>query len=276
MLNYWILYDQSTGVIYPALKETQPTSTGMGVLGPYSQDTAPTDVVLAYTYPSRYLVQSGVLTLQPYLTSSYANGTLTITLNNPPSSPPTSCTVTVGTSAETVALSSNTGTLTMAVHPSVAAYSLPAQVTATGCVGTSVDLGSGQAAPIALQMYTPSGGSLTVGPVGKGSQAFLQGYRLGALPPQTVFQDLLVVVSAMAHVLTHDLIPQATAKTWVPVTVDASALTDWQQNIEPNLPVTFANSLSMPQYAELRVRVAGYLNAANEYAADVNDIPNLG
>ncbi len=281
MLFYWFIYD-STGAIYwlPVLATSNPWTNPPASLTvvSFAQDTASSDVQGAYLNPSRYLMQGSPVApvLQPYLTAAYASGTLTVTVQNPPATPPTDATVTLGASTETVALTSNTGTLALAVHPSLATYSLPVQVTATGCVAWSGDVGTpGQSAPVALQIYTASGGALTVGPQGQGSQAFLQEYRLGGLPPQTVFQDLLVVVSAMAHVLTHDLIPQATATTWAAVAVDASALTDWQTNVQPSLPVTLSNSLTMPQYAELKARIAGYQQAANGYAADVNEIPNL-
>ncbi|MDE2101533.1 MAG: hypothetical protein KGL39_30085, partial [Patescibacteria group bacterium] len=144
----------------------------------YGQGTASADVVMAYSYPHRYLMQgSPVLpVLQPYITANYANGVLSINVENPPTTPPTSATLTVGNATEVIPISNNTGSLTLGVHPSVSGYSFSAQVSAAGCVSWTGDIGApGQVAPVGLQVTTPTGSpNPSICPVGPGSISFLQ------------------------------------------------------------------------------------------------------
>jgi len=286
MSQYWFAYNVSTGAIPTGYAILSASTTnpwpGLGsefATVSYDAATASADVVMAQAHPERYLIQGTppVPVCQPYAVATYSAGTLSVSLPAAPQTLPTEATLTVGATTLNIALTNGAGSVPLAVHPALAGYSLPAQVSATGCVAWTGDLGTpGRAAPVATQVYTPNGGQPTIAPTGPGSQAFCRQGRTGLTDPvaAVVVQDLMVLVSAMAHVLTESLIPQATAQAWASVTVDASALTDLQVNVQPHLPVTLDNILSLPQYTELKVRVPLYLQAANDYAAD-QAIPGL-
>lgn len=186
-MNLWYLYDNTTGVI----QQTQTAQSNpwdnppasWSVYGPVGQNTASATEVMAYNFPERFLITGSPVALveQPYLTlTSAANGntvTLTATLNNPPSVPPTSATFTLANGTETATLTNNTATLTIDVHPSVANAPINVTVGASGCATSRpVNIGGQASIPVALQVYTPSGGNPTVAPTGTGSKAYLAAY----------------------------------------------------------------------------------------------------
>jgi len=286
-VDYWVLFDQTTGAIYPSLSATEPVSSGMGVLGPYPQATAPTDVVMAYTYPSRYLVQNGALVAQPYFTlaAAEANGvwTLTATLNDPPASPPADVTFTVAGNAFTASLTNGTATLAVAVHASCAGFAVPASVAATGCVAGSTTF-SGTATPtVGLQAYTPTSGNPTVAPTGAGSLAFLRAYYGSVVNQANVMGDLATADSLALHTLLAVVLPPLVKAGTV--TLDASqtaALQYLTTDLVPELPVTLENAApgGTPNQPTA-LYVADQTIAAQafaDYAADVaptTGVPNL-
>lgn len=174
-MYYWFLYVLSTNEIYgtPYLgtaTEWTNIPDGCGVIGPIpDSDPTATD---AYQHPERYLVQNGELVLQPYITAtaSESNGeyTLVATINNPPSTPPTSVTFSIGSWTQNVTLTNNEASITVQVHPSLASYAVPVSVSATGCVGASTTIGGTQKLPFPIQVVTPSGGTPMIAPVGPG------------------------------------------------------------------------------------------------------------
>lgn len=253
------------------------------MLGPIDQtDPTATD---AHSNPGKYLVQNGKLTLQPNLslavTSSGSNYVVTATLDTPPSTPPAQVTFTVAGQTFTEPLTNGQAALTLAIHPSLTSQLISVQAAVTGCVGAQTNIGAGTLSQVALQV-TAISGAQTVCPVGPGSKALVRMSRLGFIDPDTALaaiatalQDILTVVSPMAHILTEHLIPQATASAWAPVTVDTSALQDFQLSVQPSLPITLDNLLSLQQYVELKGRIVQYQQAAQAYDSDVQDIPGL-
>lgn len=296
---YWFAYSTLTGAIptgYAIISDATSNpwpglGSGLSVVS-FDEQTASAAVQGAYLNPSRYLVQSGVLTLQPYLTASYSSGTLTVTLQNPPATPPTSATLTVGSTTQTIALANNSGTLALAVHPSLAGYSLPAQVTATGCVAWSGDVGTpGQSAPVAIQVVTPTGGTTpTVAPCGPGSKAFDRAYRMGI--PQDPAQAIMALVAALAglnvaaapvaHILVTKVIPALTASTYTPLVLTAqeqAALTTWANDfatvLTPLADTVDATGAPSVPLAEAIALAPGVAQSMQAYSEDVATIPGL-
>lgn len=285
-----IVYYDSTGKILSMVEATiisivPPANAGTPL---YLDDTTYADV---WVHPGRYLIISGVPVEQPYITTSYASGTLTVTLNAPPTTPPTSATVTLGASTQTVALTSNTGTLALLVHPSVAAYSLPVQVTATGCVGHTVEVGTpGQTAPVGLQIYTPSGGSATVGPVGASSKAFLRAWAMGLTAETQVailteaLQDLMTATAPVAHILVTKVIPALQAANLLTgdnalTAQEQAALATWQNDFAPTLTTladtTDASGTPTVQLAEAIAAAPQFAASAQAYATACGQISGL-
>ena len=285
-MQFWFAYTTATGAIFwqPMLAASNPwpnPPASLTVVG-FDQSTASADVQGAYLNPSRYLMQGSPVepVCQPYLTASYASGTLTVTVQNPPATPPTEATLTVGATTQTITLANNTGTLALAVHASLAGYSLPAQVTAEGCVSASVDLGTtGQGAPVALQVATVDG-TATVAPVGAESKAFLRQHYA----PNTAeaLAGLNIAAAPVAHILVTKVIPALQAATYTPLVLTAqeqAALTAWGNSFAPVLtPLSDTVDSSGNPIEPLAEAIAlAPTVAANmqSYAADLANLPGL-
>ncbi|MCF8566924.1 hypothetical protein LLE49_19580 [Alicyclobacillus tolerans] len=170
---FWFLYD-STGTIKEKWETGATEWTNLnGYAGAVSFALTDTTAQDAYANPSRYTVQKGALVAQPYWTLTNTSGTITATLNNPPATPPTSCTFTVCGQTYTETVTNGTATLTLQVHPSVANQQIDVAVSTTGCVDGVINIG-GSSTDVSLQVIAPSGGTPTVGPVGTGAVRYLQ------------------------------------------------------------------------------------------------------
>ena len=255
--NYYFQYDISTGVIYPYLQPSAPASSStMGVLGPYSQSSAPSDVVMAYTYPQRYLIlgSPAALQLQPYftvaLTESATAGdwTATATLNNPPSTPPTSCTITVAGVADSVALSSNVATLAFVVDASAAGQTLTVSAAAAGCVSGQASIGASSAFALTASSAT---GTLTVIPAAVGDY---QAYLFSQFPNLYV---ALQMTAAIQH-LSYDMHRVACTPLETNMTAGEQAtFSDLVTNVFPDLVLTLANAqtTSAALYAQTKASI---------------------
>lgn len=168
------------------LSWTPPNTTAL-----YLDDSTWADV---WAHPGRYLIVSGAPVLQPYFTVSTATTstagqyTVTVTLNNPPSTPPASATLTVGATAITVPLSSNAGSITVALDASVQGGQVTFTASASGCVSDSASIGAG--ANPALKAVQVSG----VWTVCPNSQQDYADYWMAQLPPQTALQQVIVAL----------------------------------------------------------------------------------
>ncbi|WP_304459097.1 hypothetical protein [Alicyclobacillus sendaiensis] len=285
-MNYFFLYQTSSGQLYgtPYLgtaMEWTNIPEGCGVIGPIDQsDPTATD---AYQHPERYLIQNGELVLQPYLTvsSSGSNGeyTITATLNNPPSTPPTSVTLTIGSWTQAVTLSNNQANLTVQLHPSLANYAVPVSVSASGCVGASTTIGGTQTLPIGIQVYMPSGSSTPmIAPVGPGSKSFLAAYySLSAASLETYLADIGTVISLLTDAVFNVLFPS------VNPSLNANqqnAYNDLKANALPNLYTTLNNAYpsggqKQLQYTQYLAGLSSTFKAYESYTQDLETIPGL-
>ena len=198
---------------------------------------------MAYTYPSRYLVQGtpAALVLQPYLTVALAESatagdwTATATLNNPPSTPPTSCAITVAGVASTVALTSNAATLAFTVDPSATGQKLMVSAAATGCVTGQASIGAVSAFALKASAAT---GTLTVIPAAVGDY---QAYLFSQFPNLYV---ALQMTAAIQH-LSYDMHRVACAPLESSMTAaEQATFSDLVTNVFPDLVLTLANAQS--------------------------------
>lgn len=278
---FWLIYDQN-GVLYypPQVSATNPWPNPPATLTVISfpQDTAPANVVMAYTYPNRFLVQNGALVEQPYFSVSAqvssGQATLTATLNNPPATPPTSATFTVLGQSISATLTNNVATLTLAIHPSVMTQQVQASVSAAGCAQATVALG-GTGITFPLQAYKDSSGNWHIAPTQK---AVLQGYYASLVPQQEVAANTLVAVSLLADFVFDVLATPAVVSALSPN--QQNAINDFKANILPNLPITSANAYPSGgpkeiHYANFEANMPKYAESVTGYNADVANIPNL-
>jgi hypothetical protein len=281
MQQYWFICD-TNGVLYypPQLSATNPWPNPPATLTVVSfpQATASSTAIMAYTYPSRYLYQVGAFVEQPFFTlsatSASGNITLTATLNNPPATPPTSCTFSVLGQTITAPLTSNVATLTLAVHPSVASQQLSISVTTTGCVQAAVIAG-GTASGIPLQAYQDVAKAWRVAPTLK---AVLQAYYASLIPQQLVAANTLVGISLLADAIFNVLLtPSVVANL---TTDQQNMVKDFQANVSKILPLTLANACPASgtkeiHYESFEANMPIYAESVTGYNADVANIPNL-
>jgi hypothetical protein len=280
MEQYWFIYDPN-GVLYypPQLSATNPWPNPPATLTvvSFSQATASSTVIMAYTYPSRYLYQNGAFVEQPYFslsaTSASGNITLTATLNNPPATPPASCTFEVLGQAITETLTSNTATLTLAIHPSVVSQSLQVSILATGCVQATTTAGE-TASGIPLQAYKDASSNWHIAPT---QYAVLQAYYAGVVSAQVVAANTLVAISLLSDIARILMTPTVIATL---TTDQQNSVNDFIANIAGKMPITLANAYPSGgtreiHYASLEANTPLYGESVTGYNADILTIPNL-
>jgi len=300
-MNYWFLYDTSTGKIYPSQSDNAPSQQNMGVLGPYDQSTASPTVVMAYTYPERYLAQGSPVALveQPYFTVAAVESAtvpnqwaITVTLNNPPAQPPANVTIAINGADETVALTTVapfTATLTVNVHASLVNAPITAAASAASCATSRpMNIGGSTQSPVATQVYTPTGGVPTVAPTGAGSKGYLQAYYTGLMAPAQEVADLATLVGMLTQTLYGVVLPALTSGATPIVTLDAdakNALTDITNTVLPSVKTTLENAAPQPaagaaqtfdiHYGAVRADYPTVAQALGGFATDMATIPNL-
>lgn len=197
-MAYYFLYHSTTGQILAANTNGFTPGTGEAVLGPLS--STDTNAIVAYQYPQRFLVQGSTPALveQPFwsvvASASGATYTITATLNNPPSSPPTSATLTIAGGTLTASVSSNQAVFTVALHPSIAVQQIMATVSATGTVSGSVTLGA-QTTGVPMKLTTATTPAAVV-PTGTAGKIQVIQYHLGVSHDAEMWLTLLTAVSA--------------------------------------------------------------------------------
>lgn len=244
-MEFWFLYETSTGAIVqqPQLTISNPwpnPPSSWSVLS-FAQATATSDVVMAYTYPARYLIlgSPAALQLQPYITVALAESTTagdwmaTATLNNPPATPPTSCTITVAGVASTVTLSGGVATLAFVVDASATGQTLAVSAAATGCVSGQASIGAASTFALTASAAT---GTLTVIPAAVGDY---QAYLFSQFPNLYV---ALQMTAAIQH-LSYDMhriacTPLETSMT----SAEQATFSDLTTNVFPDLVLTLANA----------------------------------
>lgn len=287
---YTFGYDLASGKI---LKATAGIPDLWGTAIPtltLDDSTIPTGGTV-YNNHGNYLIQNGKAVLQPSLSCTVSqtttpNGqyTITATLNNPPATPPASCTFTVAGQTSTAPIAAGKATLTVSVHPSIVNQSISITASATGCVSGTVNIG-GSKTDIGLQAFTPTGSTIsTIAPIGTGSKGFLQSYY--ALSPATLYAllaDIGTVVSILTDTMFNIVIPALQKTTWAPIALDANqtnTFSDIKTNVLPNLYTTLENAYpsggtKQLQFSDYEADLSKSYKAFQNYMSDLQVIPNL-
>ena len=240
--------------------------------------------------PHGYTLPSGVPTpmAQWSVTQATASGTTTITatLNNPPTTLPSSVTWTLQSStiAGTVS-SSGIATLDLTWHPSVATTRTSVSVSASGTVGGEITLHSGSSAPLQLVSPTTSGDPYIVAPT---TYTQLRAYYLGLSPETQIqlltqtLQNLYLATALMGRTISEKILPALTSGTYTPITLSSTeqaALTNWQTNIQSSLmgwdSLLDSGGHPIAPYAEMLADAPRYLKGMQAYTQDCQTIPNL-
>lgn len=194
----------------------------------------------------RYAVyQNGTITILPYLTLRSVNGTLTATLNNPPSTPPSNVTFTIGSWTQNVALTNDKATLSVKIHPSLANYAIPVSVSADGCVGASATIGGTQPLPFPIQVVTPSGGTPTIGPAASVATQWLQQYyAINNTTIEALLTNTFTALNVLYDTVFNIILPALQQSTYTPVSLTANqqnALSAIKSDVLANLVTTLTN-----------------------------------
>lgn len=213
-------------------------------------------IVDATPYPGvaiGWVYQGGALSPQPTFTmaSTAANGitTVTATLNSPPAAPPATATFTIGADAITAPLSGSPlkASIELAVDSILAGASVACEVSAPGCVGSALQLGSSGGPQVGVQAIAP-------GATGNGNPSAYRvattsiDYTLGAPAGMVSAPRQLNAMAVALHILVHmvvKLAKQANLATYAPIgwTADEdNALNDLDTSMVPLLALTLANA----------------------------------
>lgn len=295
---YNFLYNTTSGLILAASTNSITPGTGEAVLSaPSNDDTA----ILAYNNPNRYLITGSTPTLvaQPYWTvvateSTTTSGeyTLTATLNNPPSTPPTSATFAVAGGTIIADMTSDQATATVQVHPTVAMLAISVTVSATGTVSGSTTIGGTTTPPIGLQLLpATSSAPALVAPTGPGSKAYGRAFYLGVSSQTQIevlteaLQDLYSADSLALNTIfaSNGILAALTsgASPLMTLTADEqNAWTDFQTNVLGSMPVTLANAYPsggtrLPLYQSMVTMAPVFAQGALGYMQYLTTIPNL-
>lgn len=285
-MNYTFGYNASGTIV--AATEGEGSFPGSNLETLTLDDTTTPTGVEVFAAMGQYKVESGKVVPAAYLTASYASGTITVTLNNPPSTPPTSITATVGTSTATLALASNQASMSVALHNSVPVASV--QFSASGVVGASAAVGIGRQPPVGLQLIPPavSGDPYTIAPVGPGSKAYLRAAYLGLTSETQIeilteaLQNLYVTAGATNHLLVTKILPALQAASYTPITLttaEEASLNNWTANVIPSLlavsDLLDASGSPIPAYAELQGQAPQAYQGLQAYQQAVQSLPGL-
>lgn len=297
----WILYKSDgtfTGVdCYQGSATAHDVPNGYA--GAVSFDDSDTTAQDAFAHSEKYLVQNGKLVLQPYFTLSFASGTVTATLNNPPGTPPTQVTFNVLGQAYTEALTNNQATLNLTIHPATANQQINVTASAIGCVDGSLNIG-GSGTSIPLKVVTTTTPN-TISPVYRKDG---EAYYACLISTETLLADIGTGVSLLAHFqykkvpaalrLMNSLITWAKSPTYAPfapsaqdtsditeITLTAdetNALNDITANVLPSLYTTLANAFPSGGTKQLQYNryVLDTQSSYKSFGDYVNDLNTLG
>lgn len=300
-MDYWFCYNVTSGTItaqYLTTNTAMQAPSGQGLYGPFAQGGASAAVVMAYTYPQRYLIigSTPALVEQPYWvvtptesTTTAGEYSLAATLNNPPSTPPSTATFTVAGGTISATIASNQATATLQLHASVASQPVTVQVSASGTVSGSTTINSGTPAIGQQLIPATSSSPALVAPTGTGSRAYLRAFYLG-LTPQTqvailteALQNLMITVGVTNRLLTEKILPMLQASSYTPLSLtsaETAAITNWTDTVQANM-VAWSDLLDgsgtpIAPYSELQAQAPTVLSAMQGYAEAAATLPNLG
>lgn len=288
MATLYLYVDSSNVIQHAQYGAVSIAPTGLSL---QTIDDSSTNALYTLGNPSNYEWNNGVIVARPIFTLGYANNTVTATLENAPSSVPTSCVFSVAGQSYTANVSTTSpyvATLSLGLHSSLSNSQVDVSVSATGCVSSTLNIGGNSQTQVALQVYTPSGGVPTVAPSGTGSKAFLQAYYAMLMPVPQEVSDLATLLGMGIHTLYDIVLPALTSGSTPLATLDANqknALADITNVILPSIKTTLENAAPVPasgsaqaydiHYASVRQDYPTVAQALEGYASDLATIPNL-
>lgn len=221
---------------------------------------------------------SGNVVAQPYLTASVASGSVTVTLSNPPTTPPSSATVAIAGASIPVTLANNSGSITFGVDDNLP-YAIPGTVTAAGCVGASFVLGTGDAPPCPLQVIETNGSYR----IATTSTHYIEGYHAASVDQADTVNAIAVGLAECLHLLHDKVLPSLTASSYTPLTLTAdeqNALNDLSANVLPAIVPTLgaiapASGSEMPVYRRMKATLTQVQTAMDATNSDIAGTPNL-
>lgn len=266
-MYYWFTVNSITGTIGTHSSTQNPMITitknggttqefdpnlipsGFSVVGPFETlDTLQQEV---FNSPNLYLYQNNEFVSQPYFTLSTStpstpNGTVTITatLNNPPSTPPSEVTFSIGTSTLTSILSNGQASITLQIHPSVQNQNIQVSVSATGCIGTSTNIGGNQSG-VFVQVVTPIGGIPTVGPASNVAVEYLQQYyAVNQTTVEALLTNTFTAINILFDTVFNVILPSLQNTSYTPISLSANqqqAVSAIKSDVLANLVTTLSN-----------------------------------
>lgn len=273
----YIQYD-SQGFISPNVslaEEEIPNFPAMpGYTALFLDDTQYADVRNNIT---QYKVINGVPVKQSFFTLSAINGTITATLNNPPSTPPTNCKFTLLGNEFDEPLTNNVATISFVFHPAAVGQSAVVEVScdAANSIPSSVNIG-GLLSSFPIQAYADTtDGKNHITPIQK---AVFQGFYALTIPSQIVAANTLTSTSLLldlvGNILTTPAVISALSDN------QKNVINDLKANVLGNLPITFENAFPLNgtkniHYADFVTNMPVFAEASLSYIKDVTTIPNL-
>ena len=288
----YLICDSTSSQVLHAQPSRPMVGSGQSVVSVTSDPLLPSTL----DNPTAYWWTGAVLAPWPSLSPAMRETTLTVTVDasTPPATwvSPSKATVSLPPAqwSTPITLSQGSGTLSLAVHPSLLTADVLLTVTASGTLSSTVQLGETGGTPVGLQVVpATSSAPAMVAPAGTGSRAFLRAYYLGLTPATQIavlteaLQNLMITASITNHLLTEKIVPMLQANSYSPLSlssVEAAAITNWTQNVQPNL-VAWADLLDsagnpIAPYSELQGQAPTVLQALQAYSASVQTLPNLG
>lgn len=244
MATLYLFVDLTTGIIQHA-QYGEPTSVPSGQVVHTIDDTAPNALATLGNSTAYQWTANGIVQL-PFFTVSYANNTLTVTLHNPDSlTTPSSCTVSVAGQSYKVSLANGQGTLSISLHASLATYAIPVTVSGSGCFTLNATIGGTQALPIPIQVFTPSGGTPTIGPAASVATQWLQQYyAINNTTIEALLTNTFTALNVLYDTVFNIILPALQQSTYTPVSLTANqqnALSAIKSDVLANLVTTLTN-----------------------------------
>lgn len=287
----------SSGEIIPASRVQLTAQPPAGSTLFTLTDTDNPSAEEVWSYPKLYSYTNGsVIGPSPYFaaTSSVVGSitTVTVTLQNPPATPPSTILLTVAGTNITVDLTNSSGTASFSVDEMVAVQSIPATFSSPGVVGATVNIGTPGGTAGNLQAIAPGAAgnpSTTAYRIATTSKVTARAYYMGLSPEQQVqvlteaLQDLYGAAGAALHVIVNKVLPSLTSTTYTPVTLTAdeqNALTDMSTHLIGNLIVNLGTAYPSggarsAQYASMVANAPQYAQGSTGYAQFIASTPGL-
>lgn len=227
--------------------------------------------VNAHTYDA-------VMGTQPYLTATYNNADIIVTLHNAPVTPPTTATFSVLGNTYTETIANGQATFPITLHPAVSNQRVTVAIMVDGFTNIYVDAG-GQGSNVEATSYQDASGIVHIAP---SHNADLASYwQAQAMNPVWSQSDLATITGLNAYVLFHYVLPALTNGTYTPITLSAdeqSGLADIQTHILPNIPSVLSVLTPVPpsggtqtfdvHYSSFRAHLQSAKTAMDSYVAD--------